>query len=353
VTNLASAGTHQRGRIRTPALALVMLSVGLACGYGNASADANATLQPASADVKLTRVHWPAIRRNGIGQIKTDGNRTWALTIVPVPLHNGNLFKLDPVSLAVRKIAVTVPFAQIFAGDGQVWGLPDGGGSLYSVDPSTGKLESRKLPAACGLPPDVAGVVRLGKLWLSCHGVVAAYKPRRANAELYHAVRASTVLGSTRGVWLLARRSLVGVAGDAKGRHIDLPHASDLLSWQSQGDEAWALDSLSGKALIRVNLVSGVIRRFALLTQGQRIDSFTVGPRDVWVTLADPATLQQKALLLRYDRAHPQRPLLRLDLSDKAQSNDFQLFLSTGPSYLWVDLFSNRQSQLFRVTVRK
>ena len=302
----------------------------------------------ASGGLELTAVRWPALRTLWIAQIETDAERTWVRTLLPTSIDGGNLFSLDS-KLAVRQLPVAVRLEQIVAGEGQLWGLPDEGENLLLIKESTGEVRSRRLlRPACGVLADPSGVVSLGQLWLSCSDVITAYKPEGGPGKVVRSPKSFHLLASTGGVWALVPGRLVGIAGDAAGRRIVLRDAGEPRLWQAQGDEAWALDLRSGnKALIRVNLATGAIRRFPLATRNQQIDSFAVGPNDIWVALTD------KPLILRFDRAEPRRPSAQIDLSKAARSSEFQIFLTPDPSYLWVALFSNRHFKLFRITAPK
>jgi hypothetical protein len=266
------------------------------------------------------------------------------LTIVPV--GNQNLFSVDSKTLTVRRIPVGVWFEEIYAGEGQLWGLdaglPDDRLSLLAVDPSTKQIATRETLASCEFP---SGVVRLGRLWLLCDGELVAYS-LGGRSERVRAPRSSIVLASSHAVWVISRESplLVGVAGDGSGRKIPLRGASTAVQWQADGGEAWAVDASSpgNSGLFRVDLASGLVSRFDLETEGKSIENFALTSRDIWVALANAPQI------LRFARAHPRRPLARIDLSDEAQSDDYQTFLTSGPSYLWIALFSNREFGLFR-----
>jgi hypothetical protein len=237
---------------------------------------------------------------------------------------------------------VGVRLEEIFAGEGQLWGLPDSGRNLLFIKTSTGEARAHGVRRACGELAYPSGVVRLGELWLSCSRTIAVYKSAGGAGRVLGSPRSYHLLASTVGVWAVVPRGLVGIAGGASGRTIALRDAADL---QAQGHEAWALDRSSlNRRLIQIDLVTGVVRRVALALQGQAIDHFAVGPNDIWVTLTD------KPLILRFDRSAPKRPTAQIDLATAATSREFQIFLSAGPSYAWAEVFSNQHSKLFRVT---
>ena len=301
----AVSSTSHRRRIGWP-IGLVVVAVSLAVPSACASNHArHASLSP-PASFKLTPVAWPALRRLWIAQIEPDGERTWVSTLLPTGVGQGNLFSLEPRTLAVRQLPVHVRLAQIFAGEGQLWGIPDDGRSLLQISTSTGTVQSRPLRPPCG------------------------------------------ELANPAGVWAVTPHALIGIAGDASHRSIRLRNAGEPRLWQTQGNQAWALDLKSlNKTLIQVDLAAGTSRRFPLDTHGRQVDGFAVGPKDIWATLTD------KPLILRFDHTSPRQPSAQVDLSNAAGTGAFQVSLTAGPSYLWVELFSNRRPKLYRIAATR
>jgi hypothetical protein len=268
-------------------------------------------------------------------------------TLVPASLGGGNLFSVDSQTLAVRQLPITGRLEYIVAGEGQLWGLPDEGRNLLSIKASTGEVRSRRLRPAGGLSSLPSGVVALGRLWLSCNRVIAAYEPSGGASTVLRSPRSFHLLASSAGVWAVQAHVLVGVTGHAYGRRIVLGAASKARLWQARGNEAWALDRRLLNTLIEVNLATGAIHRFPLATHGQHVDGFVIGSNHIWVSLTTTP------LILLFDRFQPRRPSAQVDLSKAADSRDFQIFLTAGPSDLWVALFANRHFKLFRVTALK
>jgi hypothetical protein len=332
-----------RGRIRRllgrVAIA-VLLMVASACD-GKHTRTASLS---ASASFQVTPVTWPALRRLWIAQIETDGERTWVLTLLPTLKGHGNLFSLEPRTLAVRQLPIHVRLDRIIAGEGQLWGLPNDGKSLVLINTSTGTVQSRPLQSPCGELANPSGVVKLGRLWLSCNQRIAVYDQRGGVGKILAAPHSFHLLASTAGVWAVTPYALVGIAGDASGRTIRLRSAGEPRLWQARGNQAWAADLKTlNKTLIQVNLATAAIRRFPLDTAGRQVDGFAVTPKEIW------ATLTHKPLIMRFGRVNPRRPSTQVDVSNAAGTSDFQIFLTAGPSYLWVELFSNRRFKLYRV----
>jgi len=237
-------------------------------------------------------------------------------------------------------------FTEIFAGEGQLWGLT-GRGHLVDVEPATGRLRRHQLRTACGPLAYPSGGVRMGKLWLSCNRSIAAYAPAGKRPEVVGALRSRALLASTQGVWGTQGHTLVGIAGTARGKRIDLPRALTPAQWRTAGDEAWALDLNSGARLIRAHLASGIVHPFKLAIGAGLIDALAVNRNGLWVTL------EKRPVLLRFSRLHPRRALSRIALSQTMKPGNLQTFLTAGASYLWVTLFAHKEMELLRATVRK
>jgi hypothetical protein len=242
----------------------------------------------------------------------------------------------------MHRAPARLSFDTIFSGDGQLWGI--GGDPLTTrrplvrVDPSTGRIATGRTVERCPYP---SGVVGLGKLWLLCHGLLTAYDPKDGAENPVRVPRSSIVLASSRGVWVVTR-SLIGIAGDAAGRRIDLGPAQKGVLWKADGSEVWALDlgTADKQALFRIDLSSGAVRRFALETSGGEIDDFALTSREVW------ATLSGRPEILRFRRRDPRLRLPSVDVSGFAHSKDAQVFLTPGRSCMWIGVFSNRQYRL-------
>jgi hypothetical protein len=339
----STRGVHRRSfpACATGVLALLIAVVFISgCGGGNARmGDSSAT----RGRPRLTLVPWPALRRLWVAQVETSGKETWVRTLVPTAA--GNLFAVNSTTLGVRSVPVGGRLEGIFAGDGQLWALPDEGRSVQLIEPATGKAESHPTHAACGQLARPDGVVRLGKLWLACNGKIATYTPNRNGADTVQAPRSFHLVASKAGVWAVTSQALVGIGGDATGRKIPLRRLGEPHDWQGQGKKAWALDrAANDEVLDSVDLNSGVVRRFRLNTGGKKIESFAIAPNSIWVVP------EGKPLILQFSHASPKRSVARIDLEHAAGTGEAQLFLTAGPSHLWAALFSHRQYQLFRIT---
>jgi hypothetical protein len=284
-------------------------------------------------------VDWPALRTLGIAQIETDGARTWVRTLVPSE-SGGNLFSVERDTLS-KQVDVNVRLELIVAGGGQLWALSDDGLELLFIDESTHDVRTRKLAMPCGELADASGVVALGMLWLSCNGRISVYEPSGGGGKDVSAPRSSHLLASHDGVWVVADGALVGIGGAAKERRISVPGGNLARLWQADGDDVWAVDvDALNKALIRVDLASGIAARFNIPTGSDQIDDLGVGEHELWVVL------REEPVLLRLDRAQPTRILERLDLQSEAPADDSVLSVTAGASYAWVEMYGDHKTKL-------
>lgn len=295
-----------------------------------------------SGKVQLRAVVWPSLQNLEIAQIEIDGARTWIRTLIPGP-NGGNLFSLDATTLEVNEVPIRERLELIVAGEGQLWALADDGRRLLFLD-ETLSVRARALRAPCGLLSDPAGVVALGRLWLSCDGSVSAYG-HRGGFEPISSPSAQHLLASRRGVWAITPGSLVGIGGAATGRKIPFGKEGEFRLWQSSDDEAWAVEIDSATTtLFRINLASGASTHFPLRIEPDEIAAYAISSNAIWVAL------RERPVLMRFDRDRPERPRDEIDLKDHAPSSDVQLFLCAGPSYVWVEAFSQGATKLFLVS---
>lgn len=276
----------------------------------------------------------------GIVQIETDSARTWVRTLVPTE-SGGNLFEVERDTLSVKRVDINTPLEQIVAGGGQLWALSDDGRDLSLIDESTQDVRTRKLDVPCGVPEEPSGVVALGMLWFACNGRISVYDPSGGGGRDVSAPESSQLLASHDGVWVVADGALVGIGGAAKGRRISVPGGNLARLWQADGDDVWAVDvDALNKALIRVDLASGIAARFAIPTGSGQIDDLGVGEHELWVVLRD------EPVILRLDRAHPTRILERLDLRSEAPADESLLSVTAATSYAWVEMYGDHKTKL-------
>jgi hypothetical protein len=285
-------------------------------------------------------VAWPTLRTHEIAQIETEGSRTWVLTRLPIQ-SGDNLFSVERDTLAVKRVATYTWLQLIVAGEGRLWGLSNDGNQLLVIDESTHEVRRRKLSMPCDVTADPNGAAALRMLWLSCNGRISAYKPSGGAGEVVRAPRSSRILASDDGVWVVADGALVGIAGAAKGRRIDVPGGADARLWQSRGNEAWAIDvDAENKGVIRVQLSSGAVSRFPIPTGSDEIEDIGVSTHEIWVALRD------EPIVLRLDRADPTHVVQRIDLRSESPSDDALVFVTAGPSYAWINMYGAHKTTL-------
>ncbi len=295
--------------------------------------------QGLSADAgAIARVSWSGIAKYGIADLATDGTRVWLATLGPA--LKPNLYRVDSTALTVRKVGPNAHFLELFAGDGQLWGVDDFQ-RLWLLRFGGRRSISTTLPRGCRVR---GGAVFHGTVWLACDGYLAAYSAPSLDRTRVVASKSFVVLATRNGLWDVHRGRLRAVDGPSRGVTARLPSKSRFL--QAAGNEVWGVDFgdvSHGPRLFHVPLDRKGSRPSVGPELDGAVNDLEVVGSEIWIANG------RRPLIDRFSRASTPSRRSQIDLRGFVRGSDFDLFEHASSRFVWIEVRSGLTFKLLRI----
>jgi hypothetical protein len=280
----------------------------------------------------------------------TDGQQVWILS---GGYGETNVFRLDRGSTVPRPVPVPRMY-QLFAGDGQLWGvqLLRGGRAerLVYIDVRNGyRLRPKRFPRGGCKSLGRKTLVHRGRLWFQCDWErFIVYEPQQV-APVKELRELGDLVESAKALWLYnINSSLECVEGPCRGRDIVVGPSG---AWAAEGDTGWVLREGATATEALLTLVGFRARGYADFTvkvprEVTRPYELRVVGDELWVHSGS-----RKFAVARYRLNAPDLAPRLLRLPGVSWATEAGWPVEVGGGYAWISAGIREGVKVFRVAL--